>query len=133
MPFGLCNAPATFDCLMETGLEGLSYEACLIYLDSIIIVGCSFEKHLKNIKRVLKEANLKLSPSKCHLFRSEVTYLGHIISAEGIRTDADKISAVKDWNCPTDIHQLRSFFGLCPYYKKFVKIFSTIVRPLHTY
>ncbi|GFX57866.1 hypothetical protein TNCV_3068331 [Trichonephila clavipes] len=122
MPFGLCNAPATFVRLMETVLGGLSYEACLVYLDDIIIVGRSFEEHLKNIRRVLqklKEANLKLSPSKCHLFQREVTYLGHIISAEGVRTDPDKISAVKDWNCPSDVHQLRSFLDLCTYYRKF--------------
>ncbi|GFT35149.1 retrovirus-related Pol polyprotein from transposon 297 [Trichonephila clavipes] len=86
MPFSLWNAPATFKCLMETVLVGLSYESCLVYLDDIIIVGRSFEEHLKNIRRVLqklKEANLKLSPSKCHLFQREVAYLGHIISAEG--------------------------------------------------
>ncbi|GFT01995.1 retrovirus-related Pol polyprotein from transposon 17.6 [Trichonephila clavipes] len=110
MPFGLCNAPATFERLMETVLGGLSYEACLVYLDDIITVGRSFEEHLKNIGRVLqklKEANLKLSPYKSHLFRREDTYHGHIISGEGVPTDPDKISAVKDWNCPTDVHQLR--------------------------
>ncbi|GFX36699.1 retrovirus-related Pol polyprotein from transposon 17.6 [Trichonephila clavipes] len=84
MSFGLCNAPATFDRLMETVI-GFSYEACLVYLNYIIIMGHSFEEHLKNIRRVLqklKKANLKLSPSKCHLFQREVTYLGHIISAK---------------------------------------------------
>ncbi|GFW78880.1 retrovirus-related Pol polyprotein from transposon 17.6 [Trichonephila clavipes] len=99
MPFGLCNALAAFQRLMETVLGGLSYEACLVYLDDIINIGRSFEEHLKNIRRVLqklKEANLKLSKSKCPLFRREVTDLGHIISAEGVRTDPDKISAVKD-------------------------------------
>ncbi|GFT46290.1 retrovirus-related Pol polyprotein from transposon 17.6 [Trichonephila clavipes] len=98
MPFSLCNAPATFERLMETVLGGLLYEACLVYLDDIIIVGRSFEEHLKNIRcvlQMLKEANLKLSPSKCHLFRLEVTYLGHI-SAEGGRTDPHNISAVND-------------------------------------
>ncbi|GFX27884.1 hypothetical protein TNCV_3083071 [Trichonephila clavipes] len=134
MPFCLRNAPAAIEGLMETVLGGLSYEACLVYLDDIVIVGRSFEEHLKNIRLVLqelKEANLKLSPSKCYLFRREVTYLGHIISAEVTQTDSDKITAVKDWNCPTDVHQLRSFLCLCTYYWKFVKNFSTIARPLH--
>ncbi|GFQ71956.1 retrovirus-related Pol polyprotein from transposon 17.6 [Trichonephila clavata] len=119
---------------METVIGGLSYEACLVYLDDIIIVGRSFEEHLNNIRRVLqklKEANLELSPSKCHLFRREVTYLGQIISLEGVRTDPDKIWAVKNWKNPTDVHQLRNFLGLCTYYQKFVKDFSTIARSLH--
>ncbi|GFT31011.1 retrovirus-related Pol polyprotein from transposon 17.6 [Trichonephila clavipes] len=119
---------------METVLRGLSYEACLVYLDDIIIMGRSFEEHLKNIRLLLqklKEANLKLSPSKCHLFQREVTYLGHIVSAKGVQTDLNKISGVKDWNCPMDVHQLWSFLGLYTHYRKFVKNFSTIARPLH--
>ncbi|GFW82268.1 retrovirus-related Pol polyprotein from transposon 17.6 [Trichonephila clavipes] len=134
MPFGVCNAPATSERLMETVLGGLSYEACLVYLDDIIIVGRSFEEYLKNIRRVqqkLKEANLKLSPSKGYLFRREVTYLGHIISEERVQRDPDNISAVKDWNCPKDVHQLWSFLDLCMYYRKLVKNFSAITIPLH--
>ena len=94
---------------------GLSHEACLVYLDDIIIVGRSFEEHLGNIRKVLtklKEANLKLSPAKCKLFRREVSYLGHVISTEGVSTDPEKVSAVKDWKRPEDVHDLRSFLGL---------------------
>ncbi|GFR01434.1 retrovirus-related Pol polyprotein from transposon 297, partial [Trichonephila clavata] len=70
-------------------------------------------------------------PSKCNLFRHEVNYLGHIISADGVRTDPQKVSAVKDWRRPKNVHELRSFLGLCTYYRRFVKGFSSIARPLH--
>ncbi|GFR27740.1 RNA-dependent RNA polymerase 1, partial [Trichonephila clavata] len=97
-------------------------------------LGKSFEEHLSNLRRVfekLKEAKLKLNPSKCNLFRHEVNYLGHIISADGVRTDPQKVSAVKDWRRPKNVHELRSFLGLCTYYRRFVKGFSSIARPLH--
>ncbi|GFX74346.1 retrovirus-related Pol polyprotein from transposon 412 [Trichonephila clavipes] len=134
MPFGLCNAPATFERLMETVLKGLTFEACLIYLDDVIIGGRTFEEHLQNIRKVLSklsDANLKLNPSKCKFFQKEVNYLGHIISAEGVRTDPEKVSAVKNWKRPETLRELRSFLGLCTYYRKFVKGFSNIARPLH--
>ncbi|GFU59508.1 retrovirus-related Pol polyprotein from transposon 17.6 [Trichonephila clavipes] len=134
MPFGLCNAPATFERLMETVLKGLTFEACLIYLDDVIIGGRTFEEHLQNIRKVLsklRDANLKLNPSKCKFFQKEVNYLGHIISAEGVRTDPEKVSAVKNWKRPENLRELRSFLGLCTYYRKFVKGFSNIARPLH--
>ncbi|GFV07829.1 retrovirus-related Pol polyprotein from transposon 412 [Trichonephila clavipes] len=134
MPFGLCNAPATFERLRETVLRGLTFEACLIYLDDVIIGGRTFEEHLQNIRKVLSklsDANLKLNPSKCKFFQKEVNYLGHIISAEGVRTDPEKVSAVKNWKRPENLRELRSFLGLCTYYRKFVKGFSNIARPLH--
>ncbi|GBM63808.1 Retrovirus-related Pol polyprotein from transposon 297 [Araneus ventricosus] len=84
MPFGLCDAPATFERLMETVLRELTSEACLVYLDDII-VGRTFEEHLNNIRKVfqrVQKANLKLCPKKCRFFRKEVSYLGHIISSD---------------------------------------------------
>ncbi|CAK1601322.1 unnamed protein product [Parnassius mnemosyne] len=105
MPFGLCNAPATFERLMELVLPGLIGDACLVYLDDIIIVGRRFEVHLQNLERVLmkiQSTNLKLSPKKCSLFKRQVSFLGYVVSEEGIRTDPDKIAAVKDWPVPKD-------------------------------
>ncbi|GBN34188.1 Retrovirus-related Pol polyprotein from transposon 297, partial [Araneus ventricosus] len=134
MPFGLCNAPATFERLMETVLRGLTTEACLVYLDDIIIVRRTFQEHLNNIRKVfqrLQKANLKLSPKKCRFFQKEVSYLGHIISEDGFKTDPEKTKAVVDWPRPETLHDLRSFLGLCTYYRRFVRNFSAIARPLH--
>ncbi|GBN05203.1 Retrovirus-related Pol polyprotein from transposon 297 [Araneus ventricosus] len=96
MPFGLRNAPATFERLMETVLRRLTSEASLVYLDDIIIIERTFEEHLNNIRKVfqrLQKANLKLSPKKCRFFRKEVSYLGHIISSDGVKTDPENTKA----------------------------------------
>ncbi|UYV73076.1 K02A2.6-like, partial [Cordylochernes scorpioides] len=93
MSFGLCNAPATFECLMEAILQGLATETCMIHLDDIIVLRKNFVEHLSNIEKGFKRleaANLKLSLKKCKLFKKEVTYLGHIISAEDVQTDPEK-------------------------------------------
>ena len=97
LPFGLTNAPATFERLMETVLSGLHWQSALVYLDDIVVFGRSFTEKLDRLREVLwrlRQANLKLNPKKCALFRTEVPFLGHIVSAEGVKTDPEKTKAV---------------------------------------
>ncbi|KAK3887003.1 hypothetical protein Pcinc_002634 [Petrolisthes cinctipes] len=134
MPVGLCNAPATFEHLMDRVLEGLHWQTALIYLDDVIVFGQIFDQEFKRLSEVfnkIRAAHLKLNPKKCHLFQKEVKYLGHIVSDSGVHTDPEKVSAVKDWPAPTCVKDLRSFLGFCAYYWHFIKDFASIATPLH--
>ena len=131
MPFGLCNAPATFQRLMDMVLAGVQWSNCLIYLDDIIIVGKTFKHHLQNVREVfkrLREAGLKLKPSKCDLCCKQVEFLGHIVSADGIRTDPAKTEKVAQWPVLKTKRGVQQFLGLANYYRRFVKDFATIAK-----
>jgi hypothetical protein len=133
MPFGLCNAPATFERLMDHVLVGLPWTICMVYLDDIIVHGRTFDQELVNLTQVfscIRNAGLKLAPSKCSLFRQKVKYLGHIISKDGIAADQEKISTIHSWPRPRCLAELRSFLGLCSYYRKFIPDYANIAQPL---
>ena len=134
MPFGLCNAPATFQRLMERCMGEMNLRDCLIYLDDIIIFSSTFEEHLERLEAVfsrLQLHNLKLKASKCDFLRSRVAYLGHIVSEEGIQTDPEKTAAIENWPVPKSIKDVRSFLGFTGYYRRFIKDYASIARPLN--
>ena len=112
MPFGLCNAPAMFQRLMDLVLAGLQWSHCLVYIDDAMILGTDFETHLQNLEVVLHllhKSGLKVQPSKCYLFQHEVNYLGHIISQEGIAADPTRL---KKWLHGQSLPQPK-VFGIC--------------------
>ena len=133
MPFGLCNAPATFENMMETMLRGMLRTKCLVYLDDVVVFGDSLASCLSNLKDVmarLRSYNLKLKPTKCKLFRRSVEYLGRIISPDGVSADPSKIEAVADWPEPRSVLEVRSFLGFCSYYRDFIPGFAGVASPI---
>jgi len=133
MPFGLCNAPATFQRLMDIALSGLNFETCLVYLDDVIIFGNDLDQHIERLRQVLqrlREAHLKLKPSKCQLLRKTVSFLGHVMTPDGVAVDPSKVEDVAAWPVPERLTEVRAFLGLCSYYRRFIRSFSAIAAPL---
>ena len=134
MPFGRCNAPATFQRLMNLVLAGLQWSHCLVYLNDVIVIGWTFDKHLRNLESVFRrfrEAGLCLKSSKCSLYQREVLYLVHVISREGIAADPTKIEKVATWMASHSKREVRKFLGFASYHRRFIKDFVQIAKPLH--
>ena len=134
MAFGLTNAPATFQRLIECCMGELNLKECLSFLDDILMYSDTFEDHTKRLDAVfsrLHHHGLKLKPSKCEFFKSRVTYLGHVVIVDGVETDPEKIQALSDWPEPHNIKTLRSFLGFTGYYRRLIKDYAKIVRPLN--
>lgn len=133
MPQGISGAPATFQRLMERAVGDMNLLQVLVYLDDLIIFGRTLEEHEERLLKVLdrlSEVGLKLSMDKCQICLPRVKYLGHIVSADGVEPDPEKIKAVTDWPQPTNLKTLQSFLGFCGYYRRFIAGYAAIVRPL---
>lgn len=134
MPFGLRNAPPTFQRLMNKVLTGLIGNRCLVYLDDIIVYGANLKKHnsrLLEVFQMLSKFNLKLQPNKCKFLNKEVMYLGHVISEKRSSPDPNKVSAIDKILPPRNVDQVRSFLGFVGYYRKFIMNFSKFSAPLN--
>ena len=134
LPFGLCNAPATFSQLMDNILSRLSWEVCLYYLDDIIVFSKDWEEHLHRLRMVflrLREANSRLGHQKCTLARTSMTFLGHLVSEEGLWPDPRLLESIREIQPPSSVAQVRSFLGLVGYYRRFIKGFSKIAALLN--
>ena len=133
MPFGLCNGPATFQRLMNSALNPLIGRCCMVYLDDIIIYSRDVESHKRDLALVLEklqETNLYTQLSKCEFGLKELEFLGHIVSADGIKMDPSKISAMTGWPVPKNVKEVRGFLGLVNYYRRFIKDFAKMALPL---
>ena len=134
LPFGLKNAPASFQSLMHTVLRRLLFKYCLVYLDDVIIFSKDLKEHLDHLSTIfsrIREANLKLNGKKCQFGLPKVHYLGHILSGQGVHADPQKTQAMRDFPRPTSVKTLKGFLGLCGYYRRFVKGFAQIATPMH--
>lgn len=133
MPFGLKNAPSTFQRVMDNILVGIQNERCLVYMDDIIVYSPTIQEHLSRLSEVfkrLRSANLKIQPDKCEFLRKEVAYLGHLITQEGVKPNPSKVECILNFPQPRNAKDIKSFLGLAGYYRRFIPNFAKTSKPL---
>ena len=133
-PFGMKNSGATFQRTMELALNGLQWYICIIYIDDVIVFAKTFDEHIERLKLIferLRQANLRLKPKKCELMKRQVTFLGHKVCANGISPDPSNVAKIINWPIPKNATEVKQFLGLCSYYRKYVKNFSSVAKPLN--
>ena len=136
LPFGLTNAPATFQAYINRALRGLVDDFCVVYLDDILIFSKSDEEHQKHLELVierLQQAELYANPTKCEFFKTELEYLGFIVNRTGLRMDPARIETISEWrhHPPKTYRDIQVFLGFCNFYRRFIYGFAGIARPLH--
>ena len=133
MPFGLTGAPATFCRVMHRILNDIVYKICICYIDDIIVYATDNPQPVDRIDHVLdklRSNGLKFKPSKCVLFRKEIDFLGHLVNAQSIQPQPEKLQATQEWPTPKCLSEVRAFIGLPSYYRRFVKDFAKTAKPL---
>lgn len=133
IPFGLTSAPATFQGVMNSILSPLLRKCVLVFVDDILIYSKTLQEHVQHLQQVfhiLSKHQLQVKRSKCSFAQQRLAYLGHIITPNGVSTDDDKIQVVQHWPTPKSVKELRSFLGLAGYYRKFVRHYGIISKPL---
>jgi hypothetical protein len=133
VPFGLTNSPTTFMCLMNNVLSKFLDKFVMVFIDDILIYSKNreeHEEHLRFVLQVLREHHLYAKFNKCDLFEKQIHYLGHVLSEKGVAVDPNKIRSIMEWTTPKDVSDIKSFMGLAGYYRRFIKGFSKIGRPI---
>jgi transposase InsO family protein len=133
VPFGLSGAPGTFQGAMNTTLSPLLRRCVVVFFDDILIYSGSYAEHLQHLRQVLQllaQDQWVVKLKKCQFAKQEIHYLGHILSSQGVHTDPAKITAIQSWPVPANVRELRGFLGLAGFYRKFVRHFAIIARPL---
>ena len=134
LPFGLVDAPSTFQRVVNEALGDVLGSKCLVYLDDIIVFSANFQEHVENLQLVLDrllQANLKIRTKKCGFFKRSCSYLGHIISTEGIRPQPDKVEAIAKMEKPKTVREVLQFLGLASYYRRYIEGYANIAAPLN--
>ena len=133
MPFGLCNAPSTFQAIMNSIFHPHLRIFILVFFDDILVYSPTWDTHLMHVKQtwaLLRQHQFCVKASKCAFGQQELEYLGHIVTNQGMNVDGSKVAAMVDWPRPTNISALRGFLGWTGYYRKFIKTYGIITRPL---
>ena len=133
LPFGLTNAPAAFMDMMNRIFRPFLDKFIIVFIDDILVYSRSREEHEEHLRitlQLLRDHQLYAKFSKCEFWLTEVIFLGHVVSGEGIKVDPQKVEAVANWPRPTTVTEIRSFLGLAGYYRRFVKDFSRIAAPM---